>query len=715
MTTKKRYIATLDIETLDGLRGKKFAVGCFFTIQNGKKAYIIEKDYKLFFKEIFDFSKEHKTLCFIQNQDFDIRFIIKFCIDNYNIYPFVIQSNSSILEVRIPEFNIVFRDSLQFLLCGQTTAEKTFLKKQIKKEVDFDKLLKKLNSKKVKKEIKDKLWVELEERVKSDVEGLYKLMFKYQELMFKKFGLNIFNFVTLPSFVIRTFIKRLREDRKIKLIHLNPYLIFQNFTYKWKNQKTKDLYYWTRKSYFGGRCEVFNFNYLNKVYYYDFNSLYPSCCISKKYPTANNFFMLDYPSNKFFFDNIKKKYLYIIEAKVKENILYPILPIRDKESVKFVNGEKIGVWVSPIFERFLEFEENNIIEIIKIRVYEESEYYFKDFMSDRYYNRTKYKKENDNPNVEIEKLVMNSLTGKPAQKPVRHSWVLYNEEIYNNMLYDNSQIEIIEFTEKYKLIKVYNEVLKDFQLIEWTSFITGYAQEYLHRTIYKLKEQNIDVYYCDTDCLFTSHPLEKNIELIDLIGEDIMQLKNELIKVKDFTLNRKNGNYINNKTLEEIQPPFFDEIKFYLPKVYVLKKEENFQIVAKGISLFMLYETLGIPLNKNSENKDLFNEKIKSFKQAEYLLFSTGVYTHRYLKYKSSLRQNKDLLSSAKIEKTIKKIYDKRRIKEDLTTVPLLFSELTELKKVRTENLNTLLNNNKMSYVAYTISNSERNKKIKRF
>jgi hypothetical protein len=713
MTIKKRYIATLDIETLDGLKGKEFGLGCFYTIQKKKECFLIERDSDLFFKKIFEFSKKHKVLCFIQNQDFDIRFLLKYCIDKLNIYPFVIQSNSSILEVRIDEFNIIFRDSLQFLLCGQAKAEQTFLNKQIKKEVDFDKVLKQLNDKRISEKTRSLLWKELEERVKSDVVGLYQVMFKYKELMHENFNLDVFRFVTLPSFAIRAFAKRLREDTKHNLIHLNPYITFQNFAYQWENETKKHLYFWTRESYFGGRCEVFNLDYLKKIYYYDFNSLYPSVCITKKYPNPNKYFILEFPTNKFFIDKIKGKYQYIIEAKISENIDYPILPLRDKQSVKFVNGEKIGVWVSPIFERFLEFKENIIIEIIKIRVYEESGEYFKNFMTDRYYNRVEYKKKDETSKAEVEKLVMNSLTGKPAQKPIRESWVLYNPEMYETMMYENQPFEIIEFTDKYKLMKIITEVLKDFQIIEWTSFITGYAQEHLHRTIYKLKKQNIDVYYCDTDCLFTSQPLEKNIELITDIGLDVMQLKNELIDYSKYTLNRTNGNYTDKKTLEEIQPPYFDEVKFYLPKVYILKRKDKFQVVAKGISLFMLYETLGIPLNKNSDSKELFNKKIDSFEQAEYLLFNTGVYTNRYLKYKSSLRQNKDILSFGRIEKTVKKIYDKRKINKDLTTKPLNSPELEDLKQIRTENLNTLLSNVKTSYVTYSVNHSKRNKKIK--
>jgi len=450
MTAKKRHIAVLDIETLDGLKGCKFAIGCFYTIQRNKDCFIIEKNSETLFEKIFEYSVKNRTLCFIQNEDFDIRFLLKYCIDKLDIYPVVKQSNSKIFEVEIKELNIIFRDSLQFLLCSQAKAEETFLRKKIKKEVDFVNVLRKINDKFFDQEKKKKLWEELEERVKSDCVGLFEVMKKVRELAKIKFGLDLFQFVTLPAFVIQSFAKKLKEDSGESLIKINPYMKFENFKYKWTNEKLKNLYYWTRQSYYGGRCEVFNLDYLEKIYYYDYASLYPSECITKKFPNPSTYFMLEFPDVRYFMKHIHKKYQYIIEAKVKEDIQYPILPIRDTENVKFVNGEKIGTWASPIFDRFLEFKENGIIEIINIRIYEESEYYFKNFMNDRFENRKKYKDVGDSANEQIEKLIMNSLTGKPAQIPIRESWVLFNHEAYNDILHANQPIEIIAFTEKYR-------------------------------------------------------------------------------------------------------------------------------------------------------------------------------------------------------------------------------------------------------------------------
>jgi len=681
MTYKKLYIATLDIETKDGLKGCEFAVGGFYTKYKNKDCYIIEQDYKTFFTKIFDFSFNKRVICYVHNEDFDIRFVMKFVIDELNLDPFVIQSESRILEIQVKEYGITFRDSFQFLLCSQKEAEQSYLNSPIKLEVDFDKLLKDLNSKNLNKSLN--AYNILYDRVKSDIKGLYEIMMTFHNYFNKDYGVNSHRFVTLPTLSLNIFdIKYLREKFKTTFASINPYIEYlYGKGYNWKSGSLKELYDWTRLSYFGGICLIFNLNKLKNVYYYDFNSLYPSMCVTYPYPNPKRYTELKHISLDTFKRKINKKYLYIIEATVKENLKYPILPIRDTESVKFVNGIKSGVWCSPEFERFLEFPENEILEVTRIRVYYEEEFYLKDFMYDRYVNRQKFIKDGDKARAFNEKIIMNSLTGKFAQRPKRESWVLYNKEFVENMKFDNKEINIIEYEEKYKLIKYEVEILKNYLIPEWTSFITSYSRTTMHKLFYALQDEGIDFYYCDTDCVFTNKPIELNKNLKYLIGDDLGQLKNEL--------NKEKSNVI----------PKFDYAKFYLPKVYVLQEGERFHIKAKGISQFMIYETLGIKLVKNDETYKELIQKLNSFEKIEDLLFNTGVYINRYLKYKSSLRRNYTLVSHAKIEKKVKKIYDKRKVLYDLTTQPLTIDELEDLEEVRTQNLNILLNNVNTSYV----------------
>jgi len=524
-------------------------------------------------------------------------------------------------------------------------------------------------------------------------------MKKYKELYVERYKKNPEYFIILPSLSLgvgRTYFK---EDFGEYLINLNPYIEYNAKSgYRWISKKHEQLYYWTRKAYFGGRCEIYNMNYLKNVYYYDFNSLYPSMCIMNKFPNPSKYYILNNPEIEKFETYIHKQHLYIIEATVSENIHYPILRVRDKERiVKNVNGVKRGVWTSVEFNRFLEFSENYILKIHKIKVYRESEYYFKNYMLDRFTARKDFIKNEQYALAEIEKLLMNSYTGKFAQKPINEGWTLYTEELELNVLYENEPINIIEFEKGYKLIKVRSEFLRDFMICDFTAFITAYSYIYLHNMFYLLIENDIEFFYTDTDCIFVNKPLEKNKNLKGFIGDNYGQLKNELMKGYDFLYDEEI--YINRKTLEKVEPFKFNQAKFYLPKVYVLERGNRFQVKAKGISLFMIYETLGIKLERSKDTEEQMHNYLNSFERIEELLFKTGVTMDRFLKYKSSLRRNQTIISHAEISKRVSKVYDKRYINNDLSTKPLNNEDLNDLKKIQSQNLNNLLSNRILYYV----------------
>jgi len=699
MTSKKLFVATLDIETKDGLKGSQFCAGSFCYYYYNKLRIITKFDEDEFFSEIFREMRYKKFLVFIQNQDFDIRFIMRFVIEKLKIEPFLIQNNR-ILQVNVKdeEFDIKFRDTLQFLLCSQAKAEETFLGRKIKVDVDFEKTYELLE--KGKKEEKEKAKEIIKKRVENDVIGLLKVMMKYKELFYEKYKTNTFNYVTLPSFALGVSRKYLKEKFGLKYLSINPYVKFEKGSYRWISEETKKLYYWTRESYKGGRTEIFNMNLLEQVYYYDFNSLYPSVCIRYPFPNPKKYFVLDYPDTNYFYRKIKGKFLYIIEAKVKENDSFPILPVKFKNSTRFLNGIKKGVWVSPEFEEFLKNPKNEIIEIVKIRVYLEKEYYFKDFFEQAYNDRLKYKAKGDKAKSQIEKILMNSLTGKFAQKPYREQWVLYNNDVYEKMVYNNQEIEIVEFAKGYKLIKTKEETIRDYMICEFTSFITSYARLELYKLFKEIERKGRKVYYADTDSVFTDMIIEKDKELNQKIGDGILQLKNELIP-NSFKLNTQKGKYFNENN-EELEPLCFYQAKFYLPKTYVIRKDkETFDIKIKGVSLMMLAETLNINVPINSDIKKLLNKKLNSFEKIERLLYKEGVEMDKFLNYRSALRRNQNIVSHVLQKKSIKNVYDKRKILYNLTTIPATLKDLEDLKKFKTQNLRMLKTNVNTDYVKY--------------
>jgi len=698
MPTIIKRLATLDIETTDGLKGSQFGVGGFYmpeidaltkeldynSILYDDKDFIIETDQQKFFKKVLEKMEGKKVLCFIQHEDFDIRFIIKYLNENLIQYS-IMQTDGKMLQLSIKDTNIIFRDSLQFLLCGQAEAEKVYLGKQIKKEVDFTKVLIDLQSSNL--SVNNRAKEILYDRVKTDVKGLYDTMLEYKNIFLQdEISLNIFNYSTLPAFSIAKFKKWFKQRFGIDIRCLNPYFELKKGSYTWK-QNGQMLLDWTRLSYYGGRNEAYYLHLLKNVYYYDENSLYPSVCINKPFPNPIKSRVRKITIEEFYKD-IKGKKLYIIEAKVNENIFYPILPLRDIDGlVKFVNGIKKGVWCSPEFERFLDFEENKILEIVTIRIYDEEEFYLSDYMKTKYYQKLEYKKQNKPALVQKVKIDMNSLTGKFGQRYYFESWVLSNDEDLTNNIEEKEVLDYVVFPENYLLLKQEHNSFRDFMLVEWISFITSYSRCEMHKRIYDCIDEGIQVYYIDTDCLFTDKPLELSENMSKYIGIEPLQLKNELVK-GNFIFNEHLKKYVNLETNEQIDIPFFDEAKFILPKVYLTKRNDEITIKCKGIDTFMIYETLDIPLNKDSESKALFNKKVTSIYQAERLL-REGVQQDRYLKYKSSLRRNKKIVSHAVIKKSIKKKYDKRKVLDDLKTVPFTVEDLGELLEPTPENSGT--------------------------
>ena len=72
MTDKKRYIATMDIETSDGLKGSEFLVGGFCYEYYGRLRAYTFFNKEEFFKFILEDLKETKILCYVHNEDFDL-------------------------------------------------------------------------------------------------------------------------------------------------------------------------------------------------------------------------------------------------------------------------------------------------------------------------------------------------------------------------------------------------------------------------------------------------------------------------------------------------------------------------------------------------------------------------------------------------------------------------------------------------------------------
>ena len=272
-----------DIETSDGLKGQKFALGGLYT---GKKFYQTNnlEDY---LNTLLTFSgKKHNV--YFHNLNFDGRFILQFCEDN-----------------DIP-YNLIFRDST--LLCIRILKGKRALKilnsfAIIPKPLaDFTKMF---NLKYEKPGLDD-----LKLRNKLDCIMLYE-------------GLQRFFAATTKGMTVS------QISLKLYAKHSNRKGIFQA-------GELEDI---GRLGYYGGRVEVFNFN-PQKVKVYDINSLYPTVM-------RNNLYPINMRVEKPNLDILDKELFYVKAVIDIEEQFIPPLPIKFNNKLIFPTGRIEGWFYSP--------------------------------------------------------------------------------------------------------------------------------------------------------------------------------------------------------------------------------------------------------------------------------------------------------------------------------------------------------------------------------
>jgi DNA polymerase III epsilon subunit-like protein len=251
-------------------------------------------------------------------------------------------------------------------------------------------------------------------------------------------------------------------------------------------------------SYRGGRTEVIKRgSNLEKVYYYDINSLYPYVMYSYRYPyNYNN------GSGRFVKKNdIDLDYEGIAKVLVRVEHEIPPLGVKrileDKyERLVFPEGKLLSWFTYPEL-RYV--EENNIGKIEK--VYEAFEfrvwcYPFREFVKDLYGYRLQHKE--DKFAYKFYKMIMNSLYGKFGEYKSGELVLLTNEGV----------------------MKINNEDMNKFRKyhnVVWASYITAYGRLELHK---RFKEAGFgSIYYCDTDSLITTSQLQT--------GEGLGELKLE--------------------------------------------------------------------------------------------------------------------------------------------------------------------------------------------
>lgn len=472
-----KKVAVFDIEATNWT---DFACLGFFDGQDYKVFWSVEG-----FLDHFLSYKYRGYNCFAHfGGKYDFRFLIPVLISSGRFTLRFLERNSKILSIRVfdnkTRYSWKFSDSYFLLPHSLRDLGRNFQIKYMKLDFDVE------NEKDFKSE-------KAQEYLRNDCLGLYEILEK-----FSAWGLNggVLK-MTLPSQSLYIF----KENfLKTKLVGLN--------------EKQEDF---IRKTYFGGRVEIFKMRGRD-LYYYDFNSLYPTVMLENM-PTGRPLQVEDFKREKIGF--------YKIEAEIPKQTLIPLLPVVAKNKLFFPVGK--GEFYTSSAE-ILILEENNIpYKVIEGIVFEKKSPIFREYIRKMYDLRLKFPK-GSMENL-LAKLFMNSLYGKFGQRRDNVEMIFSEQPKAGWTVYD----------EKFGLYLQEKQSRSRFILPYLASYITSLARARLYKAMESVGFEN--VWYCDTDSIITSKKMPTGEGLGDLKLE--YEIKEAVfLQPKAYSLKLKDGSEI---------------------------------------------------------------------------------------------------------------------------------------------------------------------------
>ena len=315
---KKTRLCTFDIETIKWTR--PYALG-FYEPGNYK-----EFDGQHCIKEFIEFFftyKNRNKICYAHNGGkFDFSFILhelnkqknkkKFQIDMIRIGSRIAQIKVTRLShnaKKVKKESWVLRDSVSLLASTLKKLTNNFSVKHLKGDFDHTK-------------INWKNWKELKHEwspyLESDCRGLFEVLKKFESYLMKKFDCSINKNMTIAQLSMSIYRRKYLNRTINSYTHIEANI---------------------RKSYFGGRTEIFNMHGKD-LKYFDVNSLYPSVMRFKPMPVG-------VPIKSFI---MTLEDFGIIKAKVTcpDDLDIPLLPHRGKDKkLRFPKGTWTGFYTTP--------------------------------------------------------------------------------------------------------------------------------------------------------------------------------------------------------------------------------------------------------------------------------------------------------------------------------------------------------------------------------
>lgn len=291
-----------------------------------------------------------------------------------------------------------------------------------------------------------------------------------------------------------------------------------------------------REGYRGGRVEVFQPGYYEKVKVYDVNSLYPYAMLTTEVPISDRGVWVD------FFDPSLPG-CYTIEFEQRNKSIPAVLLER---GLGVYSG--IGTFYTPEIALLKEVDPTCRVKVKKGFKFYDRERVFSDYVNRIYAVRLS---DPDGPLSLLGKFLLNSLYGKLGQNSKRVSIVAYDPEDFDAMYNAvKGDAKITPLNEALGVFKAETERDCKFEHVGIAAMITSAARVILYRGMLSAGIEN--VVYCDTDSVHSLCNI--NLKLVsDRIGDFKVEFEGE-------------GCYVGKK-------------------LYALRKGEKVKIRAKGVSV----------------------------------------------------------------------------------------------------------------------------------
>lgn len=424
---------------------------------------------------------------------FDIRFVLPILLKRYSLKAQIIHNGLGCVKCYHNNKKLYeIRDSGLILPLSLMHLSKLFDVEHKKLQIDYATI-----------EVND----ELKKYLKYDVLCLYEVLQKYRN-----------NYDKIKLTIASQALDEFKKTYNIKNLY--------------QRAKYENLF---RKSYYGGRVEVFK-RYGIDLYFYDVNSMYASVM-------HDNFFPLGRVIKVKEFDK-KRLGFYKLSWNVQD-LHIPLLPSRINDKLYFCLGKGNGYYNSIEIEKAKELGYK--IDVDHGYVFSDKDIIFRNFV-----NKFYEKKKNSTTKYEryLNKFILNSLYGKMAQRNDFYELSFLNptkDDIKNGHWFAFQDIgkKTIWLKDKKSKLPYTTSYL--------SSFISSYARLRLYSIFEEVQEKSGEIYYCDTDSVVTNIKLETDEKLGSL------------------RLSAK-----------------VDEGYFLFPKCYAIKTKDGVYLKAKGFNANVL-------------------------------------------------------------------------------------------------------------------------------